>query len=123
MFNKIRLFYNTIRYLNGIQIFGRIYSDIKKNIYSYGYIKINIPHITKTNITPKTNFIFHDPWNERTKILKNDFTFIGLKFKFKDKINWTLTSMPLLWQFNLHYLNYLFLLNKDEQIEFLARLD
>jgi uncharacterized heparinase superfamily protein len=32
-------------------------------------------------------------------------------------VNWKPTELPLLWQFNLHYFDYLYLLSREEQLE------
>ena len=114
MFNSIRKYYNTLKYLRPVQIYGRIFSIIKKKS---GLIKLpTIPNVLKPSLTPKTNFLHHDPWNKKEELLKGNFDFLNhiLKIGFPPK--WKAEGSSLLWQFNLHYFNYIFLLDKVEQI-------
>ena len=115
MFNSIRKYYNTLKYLKPVQIYGRIFSYIKKNS---GLIKLPaIPNVLKPSLTPKTNFIHHDPWNKKEDLVKGNFTFLNLTKNLGFPANWKVSDADLLWQFNLHYFNYLPLLNVEEQIQ------
>ncbi len=114
MFNSIIKYYNTLKYLRPVQIYGRIFSIIKKKS---NLIKLpNIPNKLKPSLIPKTNFIHHDPWNKKEELLKGNFDFLNYILKIGFPPKWKAEDTSLLWQFNLHYFNYLFLLDKDEQI-------
>lgn len=117
MLSKIHLYYNTIKYLQLKQILGRVYAAFKFFLYSKEIISISKKSFTKKNIISKTKFVFHEPWNNATDINRNVFKFIGIHKNFNDKIDWNCFDLPLLWRFNLHYFNYLHLLNKQEQID------
>jgi uncharacterized heparinase superfamily protein len=105
-------YYHTLKYLKQVQIYGRICSKIKKPISVY-----NLPELklTPIGISNKTPFLNHDTWNNKEKLLKNEFSFLNKSHQFGKSINWHNKSLPLLWMFNLHYFNYLHLLIKSEQ--------
>ena len=113
--NSLIKYYNTLKYLKPIQIYGRTFSIIKKKL---GLIRLpEIPDSLKPSLTPKTAFINHDPWNNKEKIIKGEFTFLNHTEKLSFPPKWKAEGVSLLWQFNLHYFNYLFLLNKEDQIK------
>jgi uncharacterized heparinase superfamily protein len=113
LLHRILLYYNTIRYLKPVQIYGRIFSALKK------YIHFNLPEQPlnpQPSLKKKTNFIFHDPWNSHEDLRRNKFRFLNYSIDFGSKINWK-PDADLLWKFNLHYFNYLFLFSNEEQIK------
>ena len=111
---KIILYFNTIKYLRPVQIYGRILSTIKRKL---NLIKIpTIPDKLKPLLEPKTDFIFHDPWSKRNELLNGNFIFLNKTFSLGFPPKWDDCESSLLWQFNLHYFNFLFLLNQEEQI-------
>lgn len=114
MLKKILLYYHTLKYLKPVQIYGRIFALIKKRIPRNYHISNNL----KTNLTPKTNFIHHDPWNSKENILKGGFTFLNDSATLNFPPKWE-PDKNLLWKFNLHYFHYLFLLDESEKIKLL----
>ncbi len=112
MISRFLLYFNTLKHLKPIQIYGRIYSKFKKHISVY-----NLPALKSTpaGINNKTTFINHEPWNSSENIKDNKFTFLNATHSFGNNINWFEKSLPLLWMFNLHYFGYLHLLDKSEQ--------
>jgi uncharacterized heparinase superfamily protein len=113
MIKKLILYYNTLKYLKPVQIYGRIFSLIKKKTFSQ---KINFNQIPEYSpLSPKTEFLNHDPWNSRENLLKGEFTFLNNTQNLSFPPNWLNPDQPLLWQFNLHYMNYLHLLHQDEK--------
>lgn len=72
MLSKFLLYLNTIKYLKPVQIYGRIYSKLKKHITVY-----NLPELKLTpgGINNKTSFIKHNPWNSSENISSNKFSF------------------------------------------------
>lgn len=113
MIKKLFLYYNTIKYLKPVQIYGRIFSLIKKKTFSK---RINLSEIPDyTPLISKTKFLNHDPWNSREQILKGEFNFLNNTQNIFYPPNWLNPEKPLLWRFNLHYMNYLHLLNQEEK--------
>jgi len=105
-------YFHTLKYLKAIQIYGRIYSKIKKTFSAY-----NLPalKLIPNAISNKTSFINHTPGNSAENIRSNRFTFLNYSHSFENNINWNEKSLPLLWLFNLHYFSYLHLLDRSEQ--------
>lgn len=113
MINKLFLYFHTLKYLKPVQIYGRLFSLIKKKTFSR-QIKLNqVPEYSP--LSPKTEFLHHDPWNSRENILKGEFNFLNNKQNLSFPPNWVNPDQPLLWQFNLHYMNFLHLLNQREK--------
>ncbi len=113
MLSKLLRYYNTIKYLKPIQVYGRIFSRIKK------YFPSNLPHppsLLTPSLKPKTNFIFHDFRNTKDDLKRNKFCFLNHSIDFGGKINWK-PDADMLWQFNLHYFNYLFLFSEEDKIK------
>lgn len=108
----ISKYYHTLKYLKPVQIYGRIYSKLKKPFSIYNLPEFNL---TPVGITNKTAFITHDFRNSSEKIENNEFTFLNQSNSFGNKINWHDKSLPLLWMFNLHYFGYLHLLNNSQK--------
>ncbi|MCB0749470.1 MAG: hypothetical protein KDC90_18575, partial [Ignavibacteriae bacterium] len=117
MIKKFSLYLHTLKYLKSIQIFGRIFAEIKKELFARKILKIRPILIEQGYLHFKTNFIFHDPWNDKDSIKSNKFTFLGITKSFNNNIEWNISSLPLLWKFNLHYFNYIHLLSKNNQID------
>jgi len=112
---KFLLYWNTLKYLKPVQIYGRIFSVFKKKS---GLIKLPvIPDNLTPDLDKKTNFIYHEPWNKREELISGDFTFLNKTKSLGFPPRWNIDNSDLLWQFNLHYFNYLHLLNKEEQLE------
>lgn len=110
---KLFLYWNTLRYLKSVQIYGRLFSLIKKSIPKKEPIlseDLFLHHF----INKKTDFLFHEPWNNRSTILEGMFTFLNISKKLGILPDWNVEA-DLLWKFNLHYFNWLHLLDKKEQ--------
>ena len=110
MLKKLFLYFNTIKYLKPVQIYGRVYSKIKSKITK----NYTAPNTLEINLKFKTDLIQHDPWNNRTEILNGDFKFLNKKINLSFPPNWN-PEADLLWNFNLHYFHYIYLLNDDEK--------
>ena len=65
---------------------------------------------------PRSAFPVHDPWNKRSEILNGRFCFLSEAATLGRPVDWAAASMPLLWQFNLHYFHYLDLLEPREKV-------
>lgn len=111
--NKISRYYHTLRYLKARQTFGRSYAELKRKFNLFQIPEI--PAGLVNRLEHKLPFLNHDPWNERTRLLNKEFTFLNATKNFSERIDWISADMPLLWRFNLHYFNYLHLLNDTEK--------
>ena len=58
----------------------------------------------------------HDPWNRRADVKEGRFCFLNETAELGRPVDWSAASMPLLWRFNLHYFDYLHLLDPHEQV-------
>jgi uncharacterized heparinase superfamily protein len=75
-----------------------------------------VPSYTLGGTFPPTiDFLHHDCWNSRTEICKGNFCFLNHAEQLGWPIDWRAGTLPLLWQYNLHYFNYLFLLDPPQQ--------
>ncbi len=114
MFAKLILYFNTFKYLEPVQIFGRIYALIISKLHLYSIP--SPPAKLKTELKSKTEWLYHDPWNTHEETRNNNFTFLNQEIKMGKAINWE-PDAPFLWILNLHYFNYLHLLDRTEQRE------
>ena len=113
MLKKGLQYYNTLKYLEPVQIYVRLISEFKKR---FNIPKLPpIPENLSANLSPKTSFLFHDPWNDKHHLNKGRFTFLNQTIEFGNNINWE-PETSLLWKFNLHYFNFLHLLPNNEQL-------
>lgn len=112
MINKFLKYFYTIKYLKFRQTFGRAFADFKYNAGLYNLPKT--PDNLAARIEPYTEFIKHDPWNSAEDIKKNIFNFLNSKVEFGNEIDWCAGGQSHLWQYNLHYFDYIFLLEKIE---------
>ena len=105
-------YYHTLKHLKPVQIYGRIFSIIKRPLTS-----IAIPSLKSGTgqIKNKAQFISYSPQNIASKISMNEFTFLNQTHSFGQHINWQEEKLPLLWSFNLHYFAYLSLLSEDDK--------
>jgi len=105
MLKKFLLYFNTIKYLKPVQIYGRVFSKLKSKIPK----NYTAPNKLETRLKFKTNFIKHDPWNNRETLLNGEFCFLNKKINLSFPPNWN-PEANLLWKFNLHYFHYLLML-------------
>jgi uncharacterized heparinase superfamily protein len=114
MFQQLLLYFNTIRYLKPVQVYGRIYAFIKKGLHIY---RIPAPPAELApELNSKTEWLYHEPWNNREAIIKNKFNFLNQKIDMGNRITWE-PKASLIWKFNLHYFHYLYRLERNEQRE------
>ena len=91
------LYWNTIRYLKPVQVFGRIWFILRKP----KGIK-QIPHETSL---PNGKWC-SAPTKEKSMSDLQVFNFLNVERKLKD-ITWQAPEMSKLWRYNLHYFDYL----------------
>jgi uncharacterized heparinase superfamily protein len=110
---ELMRYYNTLKYLHAEQTFGRVWSAAKKKI-----CLMRIPPVPE-NLSGKlertTEFLYHDPWNDTEKLNEGKYTFLNEERNLGHPVRWAQYDAPLLWQYNLHYFNYLFLLSPQER--------
>lgn len=113
---KFSLYYYTLKNLYFYQIFGKLFSYLKKKYYSIFFKEKKLKaKPDQYTIRASTGFPFHDPWNNRESILNHEFCFLNKKEIYQNDILWNDSAKPLLWLFNINYFNYLYLLSSDEQ--------
>jgi uncharacterized heparinase superfamily protein len=106
-------YYHTLKYLKPRQTVGRAYAAIKRKI---NLVQIKVPkNLTIKKFSIKVPFLNHDPWNSAEEILKGNFTFLNKQASLGQPIEWDKDDASLLWKFNLHYFNYLYLLDQNHQ--------
>ena len=99
MLNKLFLFFYTVRYMTGKQIYCLFIKRIVKvNNHSYDgeYLDVN-------SLIPGSDFI---PKDISCDI--NEFRFLNDSVEFNIyNIDWRASDQPKLWRYNLHYFDYL----------------
>jgi len=114
LFTKLSLYYHTLKYLRCYQILGKIHSALKLSLPEAG---LNLNEvILYGKISKKTGFLNHDPWNNAEKILEGQFCFLNKSAQLGFPPKWDHKNGNLLWEFNLQYMNYLFLLSDEQKI-------
>ncbi|MBF0276391.1 MAG: alginate lyase family protein [SAR324 cluster bacterium] len=111
--SQVLRYFHTLRHLKPGQTAGRLWAMVKLRM---GTPALPSPPISlQGKLHAKIAFCEHDPWNTRADILKGKFCFLHQIESLGKSIDWHPRQKPLLWQFNLHYFQYLFLLKPDEQ--------
>lgn len=114
---KSAKYYNTLRYLRLSQTLGRVYAHLKGK---FGFPPLpRVPESLSAGFLRKhTDFLCYDPWNSREKIQAGSFRFLNKTLGTGyPSVNWEPAGAELLWKYNLHYFNYLYMLPVDAQSE------
>ena len=106
---KIILYYHTLKYLKGRQVFYRIFYFVRRIIGIKGRNII----LNKTITTESIDFPVLLQEETSYKIESNKFTFINLSHTFSERIDWNFFEHGKLWNYNLNYFNYL---NQKDEI-------
>jgi uncharacterized heparinase superfamily protein len=114
LLTKAQLLFYTLRYSKASQLYLRLWGEIK----SHGGLSRlpKPPSALRGKLTPAVAFLYHDPWNDRAHLLGGQFTFLNHSHRLGSPADWQVEGLPLLWRFNLHYFNYLYLLEGEEQV-------
>src|SRR5437016_4719676 len=108
MLDSASRYFHTVRYLKPGQILWRIAAKLKQKS---GFQRLSKPPAgLRAELNSLVPFSQHDPWNSREQIRLGRFRFLNHEEDLGRPLNWKPTGSPLLWQFNLHYFNYLHLL-------------
>lgn len=113
--HKALLYWHTLRHLKAVQILGRPISKIRKTLWK-GRLPV-ADKILPGSLNPRIPFLAHDAWNNREDLKRGAFCFLNKSAQLGMPPVWQPEAMPLLWQFNLHYFQFLFLLEADDQAE------
>jgi hypothetical protein len=101
---KLRLLFNTVRYLKPIQIRYRLKYFIKNR---FGKKKSFEP-VTTVSIDNLSILKFQQSiYNVETFKSGNSFTFLNLNHTFSNGIDWNFPNYGRLWTYNLNYFEYL----------------
>ena len=114
------LYIRTVRHLRPVQVFGRVVPEAKRRLSKAGLIPVRVwevPAKRLGRLQPQTPFLFHDPWNFREDLKSGVFCFLNEARNLGWPPRWLEPSLPILWNYNLHYFNYLHLLEEDEQVK------
>ena len=99
-FNRIKLLFDTIKYLKFKQISYRLLYAFKRKFINKGY-----SHELKGTIEPLK---WSNSIKKHTSYLgNNEFSLINITHKFHDKINWNFDDYGKLWTYNLNYFDFL----------------
>ncbi|MBI3652594.1 MAG: alginate lyase family protein [Acidobacteria bacterium] len=115
IFRKAFLLFHTLRYSTPRQLFFRLFGIIKKQL-----LLLPSPAPTYTlrgENPPTTKYLQHDCWNRREDLRQGIFGFLNRVERLGWPVDWRASHLPRLWQYHLHYFNYLYLLNAAEQID------
>ena len=112
--NKAGLYLNTMRHLRWPQIGGRVLHRLKRSMLG---VRLPQPPLKlKGRLLEGLSHGLHDPWNDKHSLERGCFCFLNEPGNLGFPPEWRPSSMPLLWQFNLHYFNYLSLLDEKQQL-------
>ncbi len=107
-----QLYYHTLRHLEPRQVVGRVARYIRTLL---GLSRVSSPPADLDgSLEAAEPFPLHDAWNEPEDVLRGRFQFLNQVKELGRPVDWH-PDAPLLWQFNLHYFNYLHLLEESDQ--------
>jgi uncharacterized heparinase superfamily protein len=113
--NIISKYYHSVKYLKYYQTIGRAYAYAKRRFGLYRLPKV--PDNISGQLNHKIKFLEKDPLNTRRGILNGEFNFAEEKNRLGYPINWDADKMTPACELCIHFFNFLYLLNKEEQIE------
>ena len=97
---KLLRFFNTVKFLKYEQIFYQIYYRI-----TYKKFKKKLYPTLGSNI--KKDIYFLDKHGKQNQFVENkSFSFLNTNYKFSS-IGWNSTKPEILWNYNLHYFDYI----------------
>lgn len=111
--NRARLYFHTLRHLQPGQVVWRGLARLRK--------KLDLPRLPATpnglqvRFGPVVEFRHHDAGNTSNEIRQGRFRFLNRTEDLGRPVDWNCAGTPLLWKFNLHYFQYLYLLDRNER--------
>ena len=113
MLRRALLLGHTLRHLRPWQVGGRLVARLRR--YA-GLTRLpDVPAVLSGRLRAHVAFPRHEPWNTAEGVRAGQFRFLNADAVLGRPVDWVAGSMPLLWQFNLHYFHYLHLLGAGEQ--------
>jgi len=99
---KIIRFYNTVKYLQPVQIYYRLYYTLRSRLRRFsGFCYQRSVASKSVNIMLEPS-IFSSNSSDC-----NAFTFLNITHHFKNKIDWNVSKYGKLWTYNLTYFDFL----------------
>ena len=110
MGSRLARYARTLRHVRPSQIAGRLWAEGRR---AAGLVRAPAaPEGVAGALRPRSAFVHHDPWNTPGAVADGRFTFLDETRDLGRPVDWE-PSAPLLWRFNLHYLQPLALLDRD----------
>jgi len=110
---KFKYYFFTLLYLNIRQIFALLFIRSKLNTLVRRLPAA--PDNLKIILKPYSAFINYNKWNNKTDIEKGIFCFLNVSARIGYPPDWCRLNESLLWRFNLHYFDYIHLLDREGQ--------
>ena len=99
---KIKLLFNTVKFLKPIQIYYRLYYFIRRRIRKV----IEFRYLC--SLTSKSEVLTLEPTiSSYTSFDHHTFTFLNISHTFEKSIDWNYSEFGKLWTYNLTYFDYL----------------
>ena len=99
-FSRIKLLFNTVKYLKFKQIAYRVLYALRRN-----FVNKNYHYKLKESVKPLK---WSSTIEKYTGYLGNfEFRFLNITHKFEDKIDWNYNEYGKLWTYNLNYFDFL----------------
>lgn len=99
-FNRIKLLFNTVKYLKFKQIAYRVLYALRRK-----FVNKNYSYEIKESVKPLK---WSSAIEKYTSYLGNfEFRFLNITHKFEDKIDWNYNEYGKLWTYNLNYFDFL----------------
>lgn len=112
----IRRFIRTLMRVRPVQIWGRLVSPLRRRLTQV-FLSSPPEGGTRDGREALVDFPCHDPWNERDALKAGVFRFLGFSRRLGWPPDWQPDDVSLLWRFNLHYQEYLHLLEPAARLE------
>lgn len=118
MLEGLRRYLYTIRGLRLSQVVGRVLPEVRRRLARWGLPTTRLPSPPgelNGKLSGAERFLSHAPWNRRDYILRGRFTFLNQSCELGRPVDWSPGGVTLLWKYNLHYFDYLHLLDPEEK--------
>jgi len=98
---RLRLYFETLRYLTSQQVFYQVFYRVKKQI-------VKAPSYSSLALPPEGYLLTLEKSISSAKSLNADsFTFLNLERTFEKEIDWNFAEYGKLWTYNLNYFDFL----------------
>lgn len=114
MLDRVLRFVRTIRHLRPTQLVGRVAYELRRRLARRGIPTTFFPTVPSDlsgAITPDQPFLTHEPWNRTDDLLAGRFVFLNCGRDLGRPVDWRAPGASLLWRYNLHYFDYLHLVD------------